>query len=81
MCLLPALAPMFDASCAFHQHNRNQDVGGKVGYLHLIPTTLSFLHKGCEDLYDRQVPAWQISLEIAEGHQSGPTWHLFLRPQ
>lgn len=31
MCLLPALAPMFDASCAFHQHNRNQDVGGKVG--------------------------------------------------
>ena len=30
MCLLPALAPMFDASCAFHQHNRNQDLGGKV---------------------------------------------------
>ena len=31
MCLLPPLGSIFDPGCAFHQHNRNQELGGKVG--------------------------------------------------
>jgi hypothetical protein len=31
MCLLPPLGSVFDPACAFHHHNRNQELGGKVG--------------------------------------------------